>query len=129
MILKTRKMICWRYIRYKGKIEEIRELNPKGYIFICPVLPSHNRVLTQKINDFNRYLFSDLQTGNLMVNIVEGFNDGVLKNILHDKRTPTDVVHINNRGYSILVKLIKQAIFSVKSSKNKVTTGRLFRRG
>ena len=39
---------------------------------------------------------------------------GVLKDTLHDKRTPKDVLHINVRGYFILVRLIKQAIFSVK---------------
>ena len=37
-----------------------------------------------------------------------------MKYTLHDKRTPKDVLHINVRGYSILVRLIKQAIFSVK---------------
>ena len=63
--------------------------------------------------------------------IVNGFSEfvdptGLLKTTLHDKRSPTDVLHINNKGYCILVKLIKQAIFGVKKSKSKVNTGRPF---
>ena len=114
----------------KGKIEQIRSVNEHGNIFVCPVLPSRDLAINQRINEFNRYLFHDLQQSNLGVNFVHGFNEfaahGVLKDTLHDKRTPKDVLHINVRGYSILVRLIKQAIFSVKKSKKTSTTGRLY---
>ena len=119
------------YQTFKGKIEEIRELNQNGNIFVCPILPTRDQVINQKVNAFNRYLFNDLQQANLKVIIVQGFKEfadyrGFLNTILHDKRTPNDVLHINNKGYCILVKLIKQAIFSVKNKANKNVTGRLF---
>ena len=119
------------YQLYKGKVEQIREVNQYSNIFICPVLPSSDWNLNQKINDFNRLLFTDMQNGSMRINIVQGFNvfadhSGVLKPSLHDRRTPTDKLHINNKGYSILVKLIKQAIFSVKRSKNRSSAGRLY---
>ena len=115
----------------KGKVEQIRDVNPHGKIFVCPVLPSRDLTLNQRINKFNWYIFHDLQHCNLKVNIVLGFNEfadqtGVLKTALHDKRTPTDILHINRKGYCILVKLIKQAIFHAKKSKTSLTTGRLF---
>ena len=115
----------------KGKVEQIREVNPQGKIFVCPVLPSRSLAINQRINEFNQYLFHDLQQSNLKVNIVQGFSEfvdhtGLLKTALHDKRLPTDILHINNKGYCILVKLIKQAIFSAKKSRSKVSAGRLF---
>ena len=116
----------------KGKVEQIREVNQHANIFVCPVLPSRDLAMNQKINEFNRLLFHDLQQSNLKVNFVYGFNEfaayGVLKDTLHDKRTPRDILHINGKGYSILVRLIKQAIFSVKKSTNTSATGRLYSR-
>ena len=118
------------YQTLKGKVEQIHEINPHGKIFVCPVLPSMDLSLNQRINEFNSYIYHDLQHCNVKVNIVYGFNEfadqnGLLKNTLHDRRTPTDVLHINNKGYRILVRLLKQAIFSVKS-KATTTTGMLF---
>ena len=46
--------------------------------------------------------------------------------VLHDLRTPNDKLHINTKGYCILVKLIKQAIFSLKRNKSSHVTGRLY---
>ena len=116
----------------KGKVEQIREVNQHGNIFVCPVLPSRDLAMNQRINEFNRLLFHYLQQSNLRVNFVHGFNEfavhGILKDTLHDKRTPRDILHINGKGYSILVRLIKQAIFSVKKSKNTSATGRLYSR-
>ena len=42
---------------------------------------------------------------------------GILKDVLHDKRTTEDVLHTNETGYKILVKCIKTAIFDVKRLK------------
>lgn len=122
------------YQAYKGKIEQIREMNKKCSLLVCPVLPSRDRSLNCKINDFNWYLINDLQhSDNLQAHIIQGFEEfadqsGVLKSYLHDRRTPNDTLHINSKGYSILVKLIKQAIFKVKGirNKNRSTTGRSF---
>ena len=52
----------------KGKVEQIREVNQHGNIFVCPVLPSLDLAMNQKINEFNRLLFHDLQQSNLKVN-------------------------------------------------------------
>jgi alkylated DNA repair dioxygenase AlkB len=120
------------YKLYKGKVEKFREFNPKGNIFICPVLPTKDKNINKRVNEFNRYLFDDLLQTNLKVNMVQGFRefaerDGSLRNSLHDPRTEHDVLHINDRGYCILVRLIKLALFSVKRDKGKYTTGRSFR--
>jgi alkylated DNA repair dioxygenase AlkB len=119
------------YKLYKGKIEMFREYNMKGNIFICPVLPSRDRKINRNINEFNRYLFDDLLQTNLRVNLVQGFRDfadrdGMLRSSLHDPRTPNDVLHINDRGYCVLVRLIKLALFSIKRGKGKLTTGRSY---
>ena len=119
------------YKTYKGKFVEIRKLNPKCNLFVCPVLPSRSRDINAKIVQFNKLLFSDLVQSNLKVNIVHGFGAfvdkvGILKDALHDKRTTEDVLHINETGYKILVKCIKTAIFDVKKTKSKFTTGRLY---
>ncbi len=119
------------YKLYKGKIEQIRNHNPKANIFVCPVLPSRNRALNGKINEFNSYLFEDLLQTNLKINIVHGFKefagrDGLLRQGLHDSRTASDTLHINDRGYCVLVRLIKHALFSIKRNGGKHTTGRLY---
>ena len=106
-------------------------MNSRGNILICQVLPSCDRALNRKINSFNRLLFEDLQQCSMLkVNLVEGFNEfafgGVLKKSLHDQRTPIDLLHINDKGYCILVRLIKQAIFTIKRSKGRFTTGRKY---
>ena len=59
------------------------------------------------------------------VQIIQGFGefvdrDGLLKGSLHDKRTDSDVLHINENGYRILVRQIKSTIFSLKKIKVKV---------
>ena len=117
------------YKIYKGKLEKIRECNPKGNLFVCPVLPSRDRNINSRIVQFNRYLFNDLAKGDLNVQIVQGFGefvdrDGFLKGSLHDKRTDSDVLHINENGYRILVRQIKSAIFSLKQNKSKSRPGR-----
>ena len=67
-------------------------------------------------------MFSDLVQSNLKVNIVHWFGAfvdkvGILKDVLHDKRTTEDVLHINETGYKIIVKCIKTDIFDVKRLK------------
>ena len=88
------------YKVYKGKVEEMRRVNPRGNLLICPVLPSRDYAINKKINEFNRYLFEDLvQCCSLKISIVSGFrefvgHDGLLKSVLHDRRTDSDVLHI-----------------------------------
>ena len=117
------------YKVYKGKIQQMRECNPKGNIFICPVLPSRDSNINSKIFEFNKFLFRDLTKSDLNINVVQGFGqflerDGLLKASMHDKRTDADVLHINENGYRILVRQIKNAIFSLKPKTSKITPGR-----
>ena len=113
------------YQVYKGKLEEIRQLNPRCNIFVCPVLPSRDQSINDKIFEFNRLLFDDLVHSGLRINLVRGLNVFLDKNFLlkaafHDKRTTSDVLHINGYGYSALVKCIKTALFGAKNKTNHI---------
>ena len=117
------------YKKYKGKLEQIRELNPRCNIYVCPVLPSRSHKINERIFEFNRLLFNDLVISNLKISLVRGLGDfldrgNILRSALHDQRTNEDVLHINDQGYRILVKCIKHAIFSSKSTKG--STGRTY---
>ncbi len=109
------------YRMYKGKLEEIQRLNPRANFFVCPVLPTRDRSINNRIFKFNRLLRSDLTRCTLKVKIVNGLgsfvdNQGLLKINLHDARTESDVLHINDAGYSMLVGHVKAAIFGNKFS-------------
>lgn len=117
------------YRKYKGKLEQIRELNPRCNIFVCPVLPSRSRKINERIFQFNRLLFDDLVHCDINVQLVRGLGEfldrgNLLRSTLHDQRTNEDVLHINDHGYRILVKCIKHAIFSYKSKAK--STGRSY---
>ena len=117
------------YQKYKGKLEKIRELNPRCNIFVCPVLPSRSQKINEKIFQFNGLLFDDLVKSSININLVRGLGEfldrgNLLKNTLHDQRTNEDVLHINDHGYRILVKCIKHTIFSSKS--NASSSGRTY---
>ena len=116
------------YQKYKGKLEKMRELNPRCNIFVCPVLPSRSHNINRKIFQFNRLLFDDL-VKSVNVNLVRGLGEfldhgNLLRTKFHDQRTNEDVLHINDHGYRILVRCIKHAIFSSKSQTS--NTGRTY---
>ena len=50
-------------------------------------------------------------------------SQGLLKSNLHDPRSDTDVLHINDAGYCILVRCLKTAVFGSKIGKH-AGTGR-----
>ena len=123
------------YKLYKGKIEDLRRANPRGRLFICPVLPTRDSRLNMRVKEFNRYLFDDLSSSKLDVHIVPGFDDfcdnqGLLRQTLHEYHFPNDVLHINGSGCRILVGCVKNAIQHVKNSRGtgKFTTGKLWSR-
>ena len=63
--------------------------------------------------------------------LVNGFSEfvehnGLLKTKLHDPRTETDALHINDAGYKILVKLLKREIFASKKSGHNRVGAKLF---
>ena len=114
------------YIAYKAKIAQVRQLNPKCRLFVCPVLPTRNTEINVKVKLFNRYLMSDLKRSNLRVNVVEGFEVfwsrftnklcDDLSNIVED---PSDTLHLNaGKGVITLVSLIKHCIFTVKKAQS-----------
>ena len=113
------------YRHYKGKFEQIRSLNPKCNLFVCPVLPTRCPDKNLKVKLFNDLIFSDLLQSNINVNPVEGFgyfhdrNNGLLREDLHDRRSENDDLHINGKGYSILVRNIKNSIFKHKNQKGR----------
>ncbi len=107
------------YRVYKGKLEEIRKLNPRANLFVCPVLPTRDGDINKNIFKFNMLLRTDLTRCALKVKVVNGLlsfvdNQGLLKTSLHDARTESDVLHINDAGYCMLVRHIKAAIFGNK---------------
>ena len=107
------------YKKYKGKFEEIRKLNLKCKLFVCPVLPTRDQSINARTMQFNRLIFRDLAKSNLNVSVVHGFSDfvdrcnGLLKQTL-----------FFYSGYRILVCCIKFAIFSLKSQQSVRSVGR-----
>ena len=62
------------YESCKAKVSEIRLLNPKCKIFICPILPTKSHELNKGALYFNKLIFSDLIQGDLNVQYVHGFD-------------------------------------------------------
>jgi hypothetical protein len=110
------------YRVYKGKLEQIRQLNPRCKLLVCPVLPTTDPTINRKILIFNNFLYNDLQRSSLRINIVWGFaafvgHNGLLKSSLHGEHWEGDSLHINLEGTRLLVRLIKQNIFSLRRPK------------
>ena len=103
------------YKKYKAKFEEIRKINPSCRLFVCPVLPTRDTSINNRVRKFNKLIHNDLMKAGLKICFVEGFSSfvdfssGLLKESLFDKRSETDVLHINDAGYCILVSCIKGA--------------------
>ena len=111
------------YQKYKAKFEEIRKINPTCRLFVCPVLPTRDTIINNRVRTFNKLIHNDLMKAGLKIYFVEGFSSfvdfssGLLKESLFDKRSKTDALHINDAGYCILVSCIKRAIRSSKEIK------------
>ena len=101
------------------KIKQIKQLNPKCYVSICPLLPTKSRELNQKVNFFNYVLASSLASMGPGVQCVEGFHgfaehDGTLVGRLSktlDRHGGLDMLHLNPFGARVLAGLIKRCIF------------------
>ena len=116
------------YKSYKTKVTLIRRYNKNCRLFVCPVLPSKSHNLNRKIFEFNQYLIEDLCQCDLKVQLVEGLYTFLDRkfNILKDEFSKGDELHINPRGTSVLVVLIKRAIFQAKSHNRKSVDNRLY---
>ena len=125
--LKDKKMtedgVLETYKLYKGKLEQIRSINPKCKLLVCPVLPTRLASINKHILCFNKYIVDDLSTSKLDVHIVWGLDEfvdyqsGVLKNSLCGPHWEGDPLHLNLGGTKLLVKLLKDNIFSLRRSK------------
>ncbi|KAL5260873.1 hypothetical protein ACHWQZ_G006792 [Mnemiopsis leidyi] len=102
-----------------NKIKQIKQLNPKCYVSVCPLLPTKSRELNQKVNFFNCVLASKVASMGPGVQCVEGFHgfaehDGTLVDRLSktlDRHGGLDILHLNPYGARVLAGLIKRCIF------------------
>ena len=138
--VQTREDIVNIYKRYKGKIELVRKFNNKANIYVCPVLPTRDRALNEKIFTFNYLLWEDLvQHSHLNVKIVRNLGEflddqsNLLKVSYHLPRSQwkagkIDSLHLNHTsGVRYLVKCIKDAIFETKREKgSRLASDRLY---
>ena len=106
------------YIQYKNKVEQVRVLNSKCNIYVCPIMPTKDDQLNKKAILFNKFIFEDLsKSPSCSVVTIEGIAE------LLDSRTNrlcerlsfhNDDLHINHAGGRIVAKNIKKAIFETK---------------
>ena len=100
------------YALYKSKIQQIRLLNPKINIFVCPILPTKMYSLNRKAAWFNGLIVSDLLESRFGVLWVAGVRDfldsaGYLSDKLSYRGDP---LHLNFSGAGMLAMLIKRCI-------------------
>ena len=109
------------YQLYYTKLAEIRKLNPKCKIYVCPILPTKCHQLNRGALYFNSLIFDQLTLGDLRVQYVQGFNSfleddgsGLLSRRLSrqvDRNNQPDMLHLNISGVRKLAGFIKQSIF------------------
>lgn len=110
------------YRQYYDKIAEIRKLNAKCKIFVCPILPTKCYQLNQGALHFNSLIFDQLTRGVLGVQYVQGFNSfleydgsGLLSRNLSrqvDRNNQPDMLHLNFSGVRRLAGFIKQSVLN-----------------
>jgi hypothetical protein len=119
----TEDAVLETYKLYKGKLEQIRTLNPNCKLLVCPVLPTRSESINKNIFCFNNYLLSDLRTSSVDVHVMWGLGEFVdrhselLKTSLWGPHRDGDPLHLSPEGTRLLVKLIKENIFSLRRSK------------
>ena len=111
------------YKKYKGKFGNMRKINPKFSIFVCPVHKTRYTSINDRVRKLNELIHNYLLKAGLKIYFVERFysfvdySSGLLKESFFDKWFETAVLHINDAGYCILVSCIKRAIRSSKELK------------
>ena len=111
------------YEKFKSKVFDIVELNPKVKLIVFPVLPTGSEVLNMRVLDYNRLITNDLPRSCCNVSVVDGvqrflgnarFAGCSPRNLLSESLTRKrgDVLHINEAGCALLVSLMKDAIRS-----------------
>ncbi len=107
------------YEHLKLKFKHIRQFNPRASLFVCPVLPTKDRDLSNRAEYCNELIFNDLLSSDLGVVRVHGFHrllddNGLLSQRMSkhtDRHGNRDVLHINDAGTRLVAGLIKTAIF------------------
>ena len=102
-----------------NKVKQIKQLNSKCFIYVCPLLPTKIADLNRRVNCFNSILLGALTSMGLGVQCVQGFqgfadHDGMLVHQLSktlDSRDRPDTLHLNHSGARVLAGLIKRPIF------------------
>ena len=114
--------------RLQQKIEEIRALNPSCSILICPVLPTKDSIINEKVFDYCAMIRHQLVPKLCGVRYVPGFDrfldtDWKLSRDLSkqvDRYGQPDILHLNSQGTRVLARLIKQCIF--RKGENQTST-------
>ena len=106
------------HARFKSKLRDINQLNPRAKVFIVPILPTGSEALNAKICDYNHLRINDLPKSIYNVSIVDGvprFLDS-RRNLLKKSlfRKAGDILHINSSGHALLVRLVKDSILRRK---------------
>ena len=110
------RTLCGKLI---NKIKQIKQLNSKCFVYVCPLLPTKIADLNHRVNCFNNLLLSRLASIGSGVQCVQGFQgfadyDGMLVRQLSkslDSHHRPDTLHLNHSGARILAGLIKRPIF------------------
>ena len=117
----------YRNYKTKSKIALIRKYNKKCRIFVCRVLPTKSHEINRRVNIFNKFLVDDLIQCDLNVVLVDGFLKFLDKqtNMLSPSLSKDDKLHLNGKGVSVLVGLIKDSIFKSRRY-NVINSPRLY---
>ena len=91
------------------------------------VLPTKSHEINRRVNIFNKFLVDDLIQCDLNVVLVDGFLKFLDKqtNMLSPSLSRDDKLHLNGKGVSVLVGLIKDSIFKSRRY-NVINSPRLY---
>ena len=106
------------YQKLKSKVKQIQELSPSSNIFVCRLLPTKDLHLNQKVNYFNKLIYTDLVPTCKGVQWVDGFEKFAHDHVLAwelskpaDRKGYPDLLHLNRSGARVLAGLLKHSIF------------------
>ena len=102
----------------RTKVKQIQELTPKSLIYLCPVLPTKDDLLNEKVFHYCKMIKYELISEFSGVRFVPGFDrflDSTEK-LSRDLSRPVDrngnrdILHLNAQGTRVLASLIKEAV-------------------
>ena len=110
----------------KNKMDIIQTLSPKSKVIVSPILPTKNRDWNVRALSFNKLLFDyeNKSNGKIQTHDFNRFCDftGKLAESMGRYKKPSDPLHLGAGGIRLLVKLIRDCVYS----SDKVTSGRLY---